>query len=39
MIDPAKIRAVVDKAPPMTPAQLDRIRRLINPAADVRVRK
>ncbi|WP_279393284.1 hypothetical protein [Rhodococcus sp. ARC_M5] len=28
MIDPAVVRAVVDKAPPLTPAQRDRLRAI-----------
>lgn len=32
MIDPDLVRRVVDEAPPLTPAQLDRIRRLIHPS-------
>lgn len=35
MIDPAVVRAVVDKAPPLTPAQVDRLRRLLNPTVPV----
>ncbi len=38
MIDPDKVRAVVDKAPPLTPAQLDRVRRLVNPAVPAKAR-
>ncbi|MFD6513851.1 hypothetical protein [Rhodococcus sp. NPDC060176] len=32
MIDPKVVRAVVDKAPPLTPAQRDRLRAVMGTA-------